>query len=168
MEVARKVTNEPASLWLCPYRLICVDIGWTSSADKYLVSNFNPFCADYVSSSWKWSRFSHLISTAPTKSANLQVIWSSYTPTWSKIWRTLGPRKSLVFSIPQLIDDHPRLDTASSCFFLADNVSQKVWPSLISIYHRGAYPQILLSFLALCEKHKNVLWLVSIYIWMPW
>ena len=42
-------------------------------------------------------------------------------------------------------------------------VSPKVWPSLISINHRGAYPQISFKLVSFAWKaHKLV---VSIYLW---
>ena len=40
---------------------------------------------------------------------------------------------------------------------LADDVSQKVWPSLISTKYGGAYPQNLSSFLALRGKCTKLL-----------
>ena len=39
---------------------------------------------------------------------------------------------------------------------LTDDVSQKVWLSLISTYHGGAYPQDSLSFLASHGKRMNL------------
>ena len=62
---------------------------------------------------------------------------------------------------------------------LTDDVSQKVWLSLISAYHGEAYPQDSLSFLALRGKRTNLAqayiygrrddrkFNVTIYIWSP-
>ena len=45
---------------------------------------------------------------------------------------------------------------------LTDDVSQKVWLSLISAYHGGAYPQDSLSFLACVESART--WHEHIYM----
>ena len=87
---------------------------------------------------------------------------------------SLWARISFVFGSPQLIDDHPRISTASSCLSRRW-CHPKVWPSLISTYGGGAYPQISLSFFALhgrvqtyCEhiygRHDNVKFNLTIYM----
>ena len=54
---------------------------------------------------------------------------------------SLWARKSFAFGSPQLIDDRPRISTASPCLC-------RWWcqPSLITTYHGGAYPHKLLCF----------------------
>ena len=47
-------------------------------------------------------------------------------------------------------------DLHCSTVILADDVSQKVWLSLISTYHGGAYPHDSLSFLASGGKRTNL------------
>jgi len=68
-------------------------------------------------SSRKRCWFSHLIPTALTQSADLQVIWSYYFYLKWNMENTcsLWQRKSLVFGSPWLIDNDPQSSTASSC-----------------------------------------------------
>ena len=141
-------------------------------ADKCQVSYFYLFEAILcwlcivASSGWKRCRFSHLIPTAPTISADLQVIWSYYSYLKYSMENSfsLWARKSFVFGSPQIIDNRPRKSTASSCLSRRWCQSEGVAYSLISTYHGGAYLQISLSFLASRGNRTKLSWA---YIWSP-